>query len=179
MRVWVLCVGLLCVACGSGGDEYPRAWTLEVSPEAAALVEQVSWDPQNFFELVCTRAELIARGTGLEFDLDVGSGVVAVDGRRDIERGVLGEAARGSARADVHLVQLFNFLFGHAPGRVALTTYTMDEAAHMVAVIVVHEVGHALGLPHNEESPVMRLVPDLDAGARHAFTDAEIAALLR
>ena len=126
-----------------------------------------------------THAETISNGSGLTFDLDGGGGVVDVNGTQGGEHGVLGSAIQGTARADVNMVQIFDHLFGHAPGRVALTTYSMDEAARMVAVIVVHEVGHAMSLPHNADSSVMRESVVLEASVRHAFTTAELEQIHR
>ena len=179
VRMALLPLVLWGVGCSNPADTYPQAWSLDVSPQAVELVEDVGWDAVTFYELVCVHAESIADGTGLTFDLDGGAGLVGVSGKPGGELGVLGFAVRGSARAEVELVQVFNYLFGHAPGRVALTTYSIDEAARMVAAIVTHEVGHALTLPHNDRSSVMRALPDLDAGARHAFTPDEIAHILR
>ncbi len=175
------------VGCGGGaGESYPQDWALDVSPQAIELVEQLSWDSRAFYELVSTHAETISNGSGLSFDLDGGAGdldggagVVDINGVQGGAHGVLGSAIQGTARADVNMVQIFNHLFGHAPGRVALTTYSMDEAARMVAVIVVHEVGHAMSLPHNANSSVMREHVVLEAFVRHAFTLDEVEQLLR
>jgi len=168
------------VGCGGGaGESYPQDWALDVSPQAIELVEQLSWDSRAFYELVSTHAETISNGSGLKFDLDGGAGVVEINGAQDGAHGVLGSAIQGTARADVNMVQIFNHLFGHAPGRVALTAYSMDEAARMVAVIVVHEVGHAMSLPHNANSSVMRERVVLEPFVRHAFTLDEVEQLLR
>jgi len=167
------------IGCGGAGESYPQDWALDVSPQAIELVEQLSWDARAFYELVGTHAETISNGSGLTFDLDGGAGVVEINGDQGSAHGVLGSAIQGTARADVNMAQIFNHLFGHAPGRVALTTYSMDEAARMVAVIVVHEVGHAMSLPHNADSSVMRESVVLEASVRHAFTTAEMERIHR
>jgi hypothetical protein len=51
----------------------------------------------------------------------------------------------------------------------------IDTAAYLVAVIVAHEVGHAMTLPHNPASTVMRSSPPLLPSIRHQFTADEIA----
>ena len=167
---------LLCVVgCGAeSGPSYPSDWTLEVSTSASALVADAGWDPMTFFEQVCLHAEQISDGSGLTFDLDGASGTIGLHGTRAGNSGRFGFASSGSGRADVNQGEIFDHLFGPAPERVGQDFFTMDEAAYLVAVIVVHEVGHALSLPHNANSTLMQAAPTLVVSVRHAYTAAEV-----
>lgn len=184
IRVALLPLMLLAFGCGGSGESYPQAWTLDVSPEAIELVEAISWDAEAFYTLVCDHAERIADGSGLTFELGDASGgdikgVITAHGTGADERGVLGSAIRGTGRAELNMGELFNHMFGHAPARVALISHSMDDAARLVAVVVAHEVGHAMALSHNAQSMVMRALPVLEVSERHAFTLEEIEQILR
>jgi len=172
-------VGLFVLLLGAvgceGGDAatYPRTWSLAPSPEAIAQVEAIGWDATAFYELVTAHARILCFECNVEIQIDGGGGTVRVDGTRT-GNGILGAAAAGSGVAGVNQAEIFQVVLGPAPEYPALEYTTIDEAAYLVAVIVAHEVGHALSLPHNPESTVMEATPNLLISQRHAFTDDEV-----
>jgi len=172
-RAGVLLLLFLGVGCGAESPSYPQAWALSPSAEAIDQLERIGWDPQTFYELVCLRAGELCEGVDIEFHLDQGGGVVSVAGTRSRD-GFLGTAANGSGHAEVNQAEIFHHILGAVPEHAALVYFPIDDASYLVALIVAHEVGHALSLPHNPHSSVMRAQPALLALKSHAFTDEEI-----
>ncbi|MHC4956427.1 MAG: zinc metalloprotease [Planctomycetota bacterium] len=169
---------LLCltlgVGCGAGdGRAYPQTWELSPSANAIAQIEAIGWDAQTFYELVSVHAEKICAECNVEFHLGDGGGVVRIKAG-PLGDGILGAAADGSGRATVNQAEVFHAALGPGPRHPALAYYTIDDVSYLFAVIVAHEVGHALSLPHNPRSTVMHEAPILLANHPHEFTVDEV-----
>ena len=167
---------LLFASTGCGASHtatYPQTWAMQPTPAATAQIESLGWDAASFWVLVASHAQSLCAECDVSFHLGRQGGVVRIDSS-DPGNGTLGAAANGSGLATVHQSEVLRAILGPAPEYPALAYTTIDEAARLFAVIVAHEVGHALSLPHNRYSTVMHASPRLLTSVRHEFTPDEI-----